>query len=1841
LQIWNDEQPCLLFEIAAFQTNVTQDTTDSQPPNGEKTVRKSLSPRADSWANAIAKGKQYFQMLECGTGTASPFTSYDDLKTWGWTVSWDQQAWTFSESMKTAVEYLGATHSAEETWGVGELHSTQVTVDGTAYPPTRANYHNDYAPEFIVSTNNVSPRGAAVEQEPPMNGPFPKLERQSDVMFLEYQRRMTALGKPMTGLKGIIRSGVINEETQSIAAKALGMSSYVEARLPRWPGRDFAAGSDEAAALVASPNGRAAVWLLGTHKAQLGHKTISKVRVYSDHSDLTILFVFEDVNDEFSDDDEDGGVSLHPPREKRGVIVSEESLLQKRTNQRFSRAPLGPATDSAWTEAVAKGKQFLDMLNCGSGPQSSWTNYDDLAKWGWKISSNIPAVLDNVAVDAINYLELSPLPQMTSTTWRHSEGSDNNGRHYNPTNAEFGNYYSSEFIVAMNNWGTAEGHYPGPPPSLRYMSDVLFLVYSNLMTRQNKPLDRLKGVMRHQIANAETKSLIWRAIKENWDDQVKWPGIDFQADSDEFAALLASPNGRGVAWLLLNHHQLGRKTIDSVRVWYDGTWMLLFVFKVVTDQPSDQTRSPDPGSTQAVTSITQRSTSPGIAARAFLDLTPQKYQELVNKGRNMVSALQSAEDCFPQSEFTEYGALAEWGWTRSEDYEWTPMRSVAAQRIFDLVGASWDTHVNRKVTNTHDKTTVKDGKTYNSTGARYSNHYNPLLIVAKSNAGPASEGKRARPRVTGGTDDPFPRLARLSDVLFLEFRRVMAENKQPMDELKAVWRDHIINQITKEVAIEVASDKDQLNGIPKWPGIDFAPGSDEFAALIASPNGVGIAYLLLQHREQMGQKTISSVKVFYDMGLEIIFLIDDIVTQPGRLLRERRSPVKSSVFGLEQHPTSLARYVRPRALDDSTYATFTEKGKALVSALQATETCFTQSEWTADDALATWGWYRSRKPNVGPVPLFTSTKQVYDFAGASTDDNMNHRAIDMHDDKKEIDGVTYYKTGAEFDNRYNPAMIVAENIHGVEYQGRTKNPPVTGDPNPFPKLKFWSDVTFLEFQKFMYDSGQPIDALKAVWHRAIINPNTRDLAAQLSAVDDWTDVPDWPGKDFKPGTDGFAALIGSDNGKGVVYLLLQHREQLGIRTIINARVWKDHTLHILYSVDDTCSANSGEATSPPKFFRRADESDSQKVNDARDAGRFLIMAQDSTEEILESCLGIPQSSFTEPQQLIDSGWTMTSHRTQALEEDFDAATFDSWLDMNLDLTANSNEIIEYHHLDKTTGSDGTVYYPSGAYYQNLFSEGGIAALDNASPWKTGRDMNPTVDGRARPFPLLKQWSDAVFLIYKDFCNSDPTKMKRMKGCLRHNVVNIRAREVLHEYMDKHGDLQNGKPKPWPGTEYKLDVDDGFNVALGVPNGKGVAYLLATHREALGWKEIYMIRIFSVDWASSYNILYYIRDHKDAPARRDRPHAPLTSDVNTTVTRDLAVPVSKLSVAQQKIKGAVAFPSDVTTRRWERAGECSVGTYETALQRGAMLQCKLYSDADSEPQSQWVNYKSLDYYGWVTADGTEFQLEPELAAVLQSLGLAAEPAANLQYSYDHSRPSEYEGHDYPATEGEYTNTFNIDGGAIIADMNIGPDYVIAGSGESGETVPLKQYSDVVFLAWQEAAGNRVNGLKYIFRHDIANEKTSAIVQQILQTRGVEREPWPGLKIPLPDKDALALMGTPNGRGPAWMLIQHKRQLGLKRFTDVTIFSVEGKLSLCFWISDLLAGNAAMDLPLDLQDQPSNGGTEGAGLKAERSVVVPHNITTTPSISGLGERLMRAINKRVGDMVKNYWTALRPF
>ena len=322
--------------------------------------------------------------------------------------------------------------------------------------------------------------------------------------------------------------------------------------------------------------------------------------------------------------------------------------------------------------------------------------------------------------------------------------------------------------------------------------------------------------------------------------------------------------------------------------------------------------------------------------------------------------------------------------------------------------------------------------------------------------------------------------------------------------------------------------------------------------------------------------------------------------------------------------------------------------------------------------------------------------------------------------------------------------------------------------------------------------------------------------------------------------------------------------------------------------------------------------------------------------------------------------------------------------------------------------------------------------------------------------------------------------------------------------------------------------------------------------------------------------------------------------------------------------------------WPRANGPQL--YTEFLQKGASLYCKLHANASSVDQSKYVNYEELADWGWFTSHAAYDNFGDE-SDTLEALGLSTEDSANPQYWSNHREKIIYEGVTYPATNAQYSNIFNADGGAIIAEMNSGPAHM----GASINTlIPLRQYSDVVFLAWQKEAGNRVKGLKYIVRHHIVNEEITAVIKEVLTRRGEEEKPWPGLQISMTERDAWALLGTPNGRGAAWMLIQHKVQLGLKSIRAVTIWKcAPDNFCLCFWLEDLDHDGIDMQAPPDLQNPPAAGSAPTTGGLAKRSAVVPINNTTSSSTSGLGERLMRAMSKRAGDLVKNFWTGLRLF
>jgi hypothetical protein len=96
------------------------------------------------------------------------------------------------------------------------------------------------------------------------------------------------------------------------------------------------------------------------------------------------------------------------------------------------------------------------------------------------------------------------------------------------------------------------------------------------------------------------------------------------------------------------------------------------------------------------------------------------------------------------------------------------------------------------------------------------------------------------------------------------------------------------------------------------------------------------------------------------------------------------------------------------------------------------------------------------------------------------------------------------------------------------------------------------------------------------------------------------------------------------------------------------------------------------------------------------------------------------------------------------------------------------------------------------------------------------------------------------------------------------------------------------------------------------------------------------------------------------------------------------------------------------------------------------------------------------------------------------------------------------------------------------------------------------------------------MRYVLRAHITNPDTLAIMRHVLSesaedsfvpppherkrlrwTAQDERPRWPGVVLDIKKDKARSLLGTPNGSGVAWLLIQRKRELGHKIVNRVTV------------------------------------------------------------------------------------------
>ena len=461
------------------------------------------------------------------------------------------------------------------------------------------------------------------------------------------------------------------------------------------------------------------------------------------------------------------------------------------------------------------------------------------------------------------------------------------------------------------------------------------------------------------------------------------------------------------------------------------------------------------------------------------------WELAIGKGGNLVKLLDSAEpsQCgVEQSQFTDWKQLSENGW--SKQYQGSPKaetkeseKSMRSWReAAKALKFSTDDQKNIQYTFWQDKNAIVKGKTYRSSGGLYSNVINTGgAIFTLENTSPRTRGATQKPPLNGTPGNELVPLQTWADVVFLQLVDACKGDQECIKGLKLVVKCHPENNVTNRVATQALGGPAEWT---KWPGKNFSKQSQQFAALMATPSGRGVAWLLLTHREQLGWKNVESVDIWSEKSH------DSEQTLYAFNLKDKAENKQSSVRSIRDVDVSVSRTIGGNSIadrsrddlrngssivydDDKGTHSYKELyqsdhdydtkqaeavGSYLVGLMQTSlnGSCVQQSKWKFSD-LQSNGW-TSSTGKIGDSRALDGLNQVLSDAKFPKEKEDPKRTTWKHDTEKTIGGQSYPATHAEYDAVYSKHSIVILGVSDlVEIQSEDKD-------KIFPPLKTLSDV---------------------------------------------------------------------------------------------------------------------------------------------------------------------------------------------------------------------------------------------------------------------------------------------------------------------------------------------------------------------------------------------------------------------------------------------------------------------------------------------------------------------------------------------------------------------------------------------------------------------------------------------------------------------------------------------------------------------------------------------------------------------------------------------------------------
>lgn len=271
---------------------------------------------------------------------------------------------------------------------------------------------------------------------------------------------------------------------------------------------------------------------------------------------------------------------------------------------------------------------------------------------------------------------------------------------------------------------------------------------------------------------------------------------------------------------------------------------------------------------------------------------------------------------------------------------------------------------------------------------------------------------------------------------------------------------------------------------------------------------------------------------------------------------------------------------------------------------------------------------------------------------------------------------------------------------------------------------------------------------------------------------------------------------------------------------------------------------------------------------------------------------------------------------------------------------------------------------------------------------------------------------------------------------------------------------------------------------------------------------------------------------------------------------------------------------------ERIGKCLEGykirQMEKALAKGLDLYNLMFSDDEGATHttstagrlanSKFQRVQDLEAHGYIenrAANTPSVLVQVRIGLALEVAGLdpdfSEDTGNNSVVKHELHIPSRVvDGKYQPPNIVMFEQVVNAKDGVLVAYENLSPLEANRLAGRGDFDVPeLRFWSDVAFLQWKSKS-TKDSELKYVLRYNVLNIHAESILTSIHLANNTETMPWPGICYDATSLEGQALLGSPNGSGVAYMLIQHKQELGHKTIEKITVFRQGNELMLLFHV-----------------------------------------------------------------------------